>query len=147
MLIVICLFCCISLFTYVSIFRVVRKRKVIADCANCDSEVSGNIATFLRELKMAKTFFIFVVLAFACFLPVGIVIHALDYPWNKREKERVAITSAFTWTNTLTSMNSTLNCLIFFWGNKMLRREALISLAKMHAKSPICDMHFQRLFE
>ena len=125
MLIVICLFCCTSLFTYVSIFRVVRKRKVIADCDNCDNEVSGNIATFLRELKMAKTFFIIVVLAFACFLPVGIVIHALDYPWNESEKERVATTSAFTWTNTLTSMNSTLNCLIFFWANSMLRREAL----------------------
>ena len=121
---VICIFCCTSLFTYVSIFRVVRKRRGIAGCANCHGEVSRSTAATLREFKTAKTFFIIVVLTFVCFLPGGIVT-GLDYPWNESEKERVAITSAFTWTNTLTSMNSTLNCLIFFWANKMLRREAL----------------------
>ena len=122
--IVIFAFCCTSLFTYTSIFRVVRKRKGIADCSNFNSEVSGNMTVYLRELNMAKSFFIIVVLTFVCFLPGGIV-SGLDYPWNESERERIAITSAFTWTNTLTSMNSTLNCLIFFWANKMLRREAL----------------------
>ena len=119
--IVICIFCGSSLFTYVSIFRVVRKRKSIADF---NSELSGNMSAFLSELKMAKTFFIIVVLTFACFLPAGILT-AQDYPWHDSEQKRVSITLAFTWTNTLTSMNSTLNCLVFFWANKMLRREAL----------------------
>jgi hypothetical protein len=29
------------------------------------------------------------------------------------------------WSNTLTSMNSTFNCLIFFWKNSILRREGI----------------------
>ena len=129
-LIVISTLCCTSLVTYVSIFRVARKRKGITACntlgqdINCDGEVSGNVAGFLRELKMAKTYFIIVVLAFVCFLPSGIGIHVLKYPWNKSENERSTVTMAFTWTNTLITMNSTLNCLIFFWANKRLRSAA-----------------------
>ena len=30
---------------------------------------------------------------------------------------------AFEWGNTLISMNSTLNCLIFFWGKREMRKE------------------------
>ena len=137
--IVIFILCLTTLFTYISIFRAVRKRKGTTacntighdpNCANCHSEVSaGNMVTFLRELKMAKTYFAIVVLAFVCFLPAGIGLQALKYPWNKNENERSSVTIAYTWTNTLITMNSTLNCLIFFWANKRLRREAL-KLAK-----------------
>ena len=126
--IVIFAFCCTSLFTYISIFRVVRKRKGIADCSNF------NMTVYLPELNMAKSSFIIVVLTFVCFLPGGIV-SGLDYPWNESDKERIAITSAFTWINTLTSMNSTLNCLIFFWANKMLRREALKLLNSSNSRN------------
>ena len=131
--IVIFIFCCTSLFTYISIFRVARKTNGTTACntvghdtnsANCHGEVSGNMASFLRELKMAKTYFIIIVLAFVCFLPAGIIT-GLEYPWNENKKERTSGTIAYTWVTTLTSLNSTLNCLIFFWANKMLRREAL----------------------
>ena len=132
-LIVISTLCCTTLVTYVSIFRVARKRKGVGACntvghdTNCgdrqDKEL-GNMAAFLRELKMAKTYFAIVVLAFVCFLPSGIGIHVLKYPWNKSEKERSSVTIAYTWTNTLITMNSTLNCVIFFWANRMLRQEA-----------------------
>ena len=132
-IITISILCCTSLFTYGSIFRVARKRKGITarnttghqnNCDNCHGQaVSGNMAAFIRELKIAKTYFIIVVLAFVCFLPAGIILNGFKYPWNETEKEPRAI--AFTWAVTLTSMNSTLNCLIFFWANKVLRREAL----------------------
>ena len=133
-LIVISTLCGTTLFTYISIFRVARKKKSITacntvaheiNCGNCRGEVSGNMVTFLRELKMAKTYFAIVVLAFVCFLPWGIGVHALKYPWNKSENERSTVAMAYSWTNTLITINSTLNCLIFFWANKMLRREAL----------------------
>ena len=126
--------CGTTLFTYISIFRVARKKKSSTacnavdheiNCGNCRGEVSGNMATFLREIKMAKTYFAIVVLAFVCFLPWGIGVHVLKYPWNKSENERSTVAMALTWTNTLIIINSTLNCLIFFWANKMLRREAL----------------------
>ena len=122
--------CLTSLFTYISIFRIARKRKnntpcnALGDHTNCDNcQGSGNMAAFLRELKMAKTYFTIVVLGFLCFVPAAIVLRAFKYPWNESEKEPSAI--AYTWAKTLTSTNSTLNCLIFFWANKMLRREAL----------------------
>ena len=95
------------------------------NCDNCQGKVLGNMAAFLRELKMAKTYFIIVVLAFVCFLPTGIVLFGFKEPWDESEKERGAITPAHAWTNTLVAMNSTLNCLIFFWANKHLRKEAV----------------------
>ena len=128
--------CSTSLFTYVSIFRAARKRKGVAACNtvgdhtnNCRGQVSGNMASFLRELKIAKIYFIIVVLAFVCFLPAAIVVKGFKYPWNESEERRISVTIAYTWVTTLTSLNSTLNCLIFFWANKMLRTEAL-KLAK-----------------
>ena len=128
--------CFASLFTYVSIFCVARKRNGTAarntvdhetNCGNHQGEASGNnnMAAFLRELKMAKTYFIIVVLAFVCFIPAGIALHGLKYPWYGSDNKRSAKASAYTWGKTLASMNSTLNCLIFFWANKMLRREGL----------------------
>ena len=74
---VISILCCTSLFTYTSIFRVARRRQGITarnilghhtNSGNCHGEVSGNMAAFLRELKVAKTYFLTVVLAFVCFL-------------------------------------------------------------------------------
>ena len=146
-LIVILTLCCTSLFTYISIFRIARRRKSITPCnalghhanfGNCHGgKVWGNMASFLRELKMAKTYFIIVVLAFVCFLPVGIfsLIPKSIYAWSKTEIEVIEpIDIANIWMIMLTSMNSTLNCLIFFWGNKMLRREALKHMKKFFSK-------------
>lgn len=125
--------CFTSLFAYISIFRVARKRKRNpactyalgdhANCDNCQGEASGNMTAFLRELKMAKTYLAIVLMAFACFIPGAIVLRGFKYPWDENEKEPSAI--AFTWAKTLSSMNSTLNSLIFFWANKTLRREAV----------------------
>ena len=127
--------CLTSLVTYASIFRVARKKKSItlcrcnalgdrANCDNCQRE-AGNMAAFLREIKMAKTYFTIIVVAFVCFLPAAIFVKGIKYPWNESEDKRLSVTIAYAWVTSLTSMNSTLNCLIFFWANKMLRSEAL----------------------
>ena len=128
--------CCTSLVTYVSIFRVARKKKgaleafnTVGHDTNCGyhqgNKDSGSTVAFLRELKIAKIYFIIIVLAFACCLPLIVNRTLRRYPWNKNESERTAASVTFTWVNTLISLNSTLNCLVFFWANKMLRREAL----------------------
>ena len=132
--------CFTSLFTYASIFRAARKRKSLTSCnalgyhtnfGNFNGEASGNMASFLRELKMAKTYFIIVLLAFACFLPAGIfAILESTYTWSKTEP----LVIAYPWVITLISMNSTLNCLIFFWANKMLRREAVKHVKNFFSK-------------
>ena len=131
---VISILCCTSLLTYTSIFRVARKRKGITarntlglhnNSGKRQGEVSGNMAAFLRELNVAKTYFLIVVLAFVCFLPGGIffIIERCKSSWSETETEQIS--TALIWILTLISMNSTLNCLIFFWANKMLRREAM----------------------
>ena len=131
---VISILCGTSLYTYGSIFRVARKRKGITvrntpghhtNSGNCNGEVSGNMAAFLRELKVAKTYFLIVVLAFVCFLPDGIFFLIERSKSSRSETETEQISIAFIWILTITSMNSILNCLIFFWANKMLRREAM----------------------
>ena len=135
--------CCTSLVTYISIFRVARKRRNNTPCnglrhhtnsGNCHGEVSGNMASFLRELKMAKTYLRIVVLAFVCCLPAGIIpfVDVFKSSWSETEIEQFI--TPVTWTVTLTSMNSTLNCLIFFWTNKMLRREALKHVKNLLSK-------------
>jgi hypothetical protein len=37
----------------------------------------------------------------------------------------ITIKLSWLWTKTIISMNSTYNCLIFFWKNKILRMEAI----------------------
>ena len=77
---------------------------------------------FLRELKMAKTYVLIVSLCFLCYLPVA-VLHGIGIILGHGEKRTDSFVNAFPWANTFVSLNSTLNCLIFFWGNREMRKE------------------------
>ena len=81
------------------------------------------MASFLRELKMAKTYLRILVLAFVCCLPAGIIpfVDVFKSSWSENEIEQFI--TPVTWTVTLTSMNSTLNCLIFFGRTKCLEEK------------------------
>ena len=87
-------------------------------------EVAYNPATKLRRvgiLKKISTCY----LALACF--VAFCIPKITYCsvcigyWRPNEKD--CDVKYFQWIDTVISMNSTFNCLIFFWGNTILRRE------------------------
>ena len=115
-----------SLLTYVAIYVVARKKMLERNKvhSNSDQESPRNFMAFLRELKMAKTYVLVVSLCFLCYLPT-VVLHGIVNSVDVHSLE-----NAFDWTATLISMNSTLNCLIFFWGNREMRKEGFKILKK-----------------
>lgn len=78
---------------------------------------------FLNELKTAKMYVIIVFISFVSYLPAGVVF-AVENPESKTaSRERNSIAKAYPWLLTICSISSTLNSLVFFWGNKKLKRE------------------------
>lgn len=120
--------CLITLFIYVSIFYVARNRRCLRvneeTNAHITQETSGNRTNFLHDLKIAKMYFLVVILSFICYLPIGIVVFATKYPWRENEARRTLLAQVYTWANTFLSINSSLNCLVFFWANARFREEA-----------------------
>ena len=71
---------------------------------------------------MAKIYVMVVSLCFLCYLPT-VVVFGIENILNRGDKTPVSVVNAVDWASTLASMNSTLNCLIFFWGNREMRKE------------------------
>ena len=117
--VILCIMVFTSLFTYIAIYVVARKkmleRKKVH--SNSDLESRRNSMAFLRELKMAKTYVMVVSLCFFCYLPNVVVLGIANI------LTRDSVLLAYEWGNTFISMNSTLNCLIFYWGNREMRKE------------------------
>ena len=114
-----------SLFTYIAIFVVARKRMLNINevHSNSDQESRRNLMVFLiRELKIAKTYVLIVSLCFLCYLPT-VVVSCVESILNLSVKTSDSLVNAFDWGNTFITLNSTLNCLIFFWGNREMRKE------------------------
>ena len=118
--------CVTSFFVYLSIFFVARKKLRNVHPVNNTSgqDTSNNRMSFLRELKLAKTYVLVVLLCFLCYLPYGIVL-ANNLVDRNVESIDERGTMASTWTVTLVLINSTLNCCVFFWANRELRKEGL----------------------
>ena len=120
--------CSVTLFVYSSIFRIARKRRSLRNptemFGDFAQDCNRNRIKFLHNLKIAKMYFLVVILSFICFLPAGVVVFAVKYPWRESESRRSLMAQVYMWTNTFLSMNSTLNCLVFFWANSRLRKEA-----------------------
>ena len=120
-----------SLFTYVAIYVVARKKILKRNevHSNSDQESHRNFMGFLRELKIAKTYVLVVSLCFLCYLPT-VVVFGIANNLKSDGKLPDSVVHACDWATTLVSMNSTLNCLIFFWGNRELRKEGSKILKK-----------------
>ena len=120
--------CLITLFTYASIFKVSRTRRSLPlqeqTSSDATQETRKNKTSFIHDLKIAKIYFLVVMLSFICYLPTGVVVFATKYPWRENEAKRTLLAQVYTWTNTFISLTSTLNCLVFFWANERLRKEA-----------------------
>ena len=71
---------------------------------------------------MAKTYVFIVSLCFLCYLPM-VVLHGIGNILNDGDKTADSLENAIAWGNTFVSLNSTLNCVIFFWGNREMRKE------------------------
>ena len=119
-----CIIVFTSLFTYVAIYVVARKKMKRNDVhSNSDLESYRKFMAFLRELKMAKTYVLVVSLCFFCYLPTVVVFGIIFANIvNNADKTLDSVVNAFDWTDTLASMNSTLNCLIFFLGKQRIEK-------------------------
>ena len=115
-----------SFFVYVSIFVVARKSFLERNSVGIyDQEVTrAQQINFLRGLKMAKTYLLIVLLAFLAYVPsiATFTVQTL-MPDDADYMKYLNLMKAKHWTDTLVFINSTLNCLVFFWGNKELNKE------------------------
>ena len=117
-----------TLFVYIRIFFVASTRGTIPNSdVSSSTDSSRNMSdertrrTFSKQVKLAKSCFLVVVCMFVCYTPL-LVVKILN-PDNLIER-RVLL----TWTGTIALMNRSLNSIIFFWKDKMLRKEAKITL-------------------
>ena len=114
--IMICIFLIILIFIYAKIFRAGREtaRNRISD----DGTVSKK--AFLRNIKLAKSCLIVLCCTFLCFLPMAITSSMT----NSFSKLDLVGRIMWSWSITLIFSSSTLNSVIFFWRNEILRNVA-----------------------
>ena len=97
-------------------------RKVRRDIANRrDNTSSPEISTLRDNLKKISTCLLAVGCLLLVFIPIFIFI-ALSLAGFKLGENAIFKMVIF-WTKTISNANSTLNCLIFFWKDDVLRRE------------------------
>ena len=117
--------CSTTLFQYVSIFVIARKAYIrirrITD-VNYKEMSCSSLRLFLRDLKMVRTYFYIVFLCFLCYLPIAI-INGISQHFLANEETRNAFLHWSLSGTPLILMNATFNCLIFFWGNRELRKQ------------------------
>lgn len=77
---------------------------------------SNRKSGFLHNVKQAKTFFIVVVCFFLCIIPQAIV--------QSGSLPLVGGAAVAYWSATFIMMNSSVNSLVLFWRNRILRNEA-----------------------
>ena len=97
-------------------------RKVRRDIASRrDNTSSPEISTLRDNLKKISTCLLAVGCLFLLYIPVFIFIAFHLAGFNFREN--TIFKMVIFWTRTVSNANSTLNCLIFFWKNDVLREE------------------------
>ena len=129
-----------TIFIYVSIYYVPRKRRNYKHRARTKSggqsdlivvdppvsrevlpENSNKIVPFLQDMQLAKTYLLVGFSSLFLNLPNAVTLAMFS---GEIQSINVAV-HIKVWTVTLVAMNSTANCLIFFWSNKRLRNEGI----------------------
>ena len=121
-------------YVYVRIFLVERKRPIATQnpiAGQGNKSAMDKKKTYLREIKLAKSCFMIVLLFIFCFLPLSIVYVFFA--------DRMSPTFRIvqSWCLTLATLNSSLNSVIFFWTRAVLRKEAKKIFGKICAKPSI----------
>ena len=109
------LFLTTAVYIYIMIYfnATVRRRQILRDSINQNKR-------FSHDIKLAKSCFILVACSILTYLPVPIVMNFAD----KEHLTGANLVAWRTWSNTLVLLNSSLNSLVFFWRNPLLRNEA-----------------------
>ena len=113
------------LFLYLnySIFLVAKQRKNKVCVAESPVDDQKEKRHIILEFRKAFTCFLAVICFHLCTLP-SIVIGALCFVWNTSLFDEKVVHLAL-WIPTISSINSTLNCLLLFWKNLVLRHEGM----------------------
>ena len=90
------------------------------------SELSSK-RRFLQDIKLLKSCFLVIICFLLCFLPLSVLLAANINGFNGLVFQ--------TWGTTILMMNSSLNSVILFFRNRMLRNEAKWILNKLTCKS------------
>ena len=80
---------------------------------------SKKTVSFLHDIQLAKMYLFVVLTSIGLNLPNAVTLAM----YVEREKTVDVIVHLKIWTVTLVAMNSTMNCIIFFWSNNRLRKE------------------------
>ena len=110
-------------YVYTRIFITARKSLYSGNRLG-DGVAQGPIAEmnkkrrFLKDLKLAKSCFLVTCIFGLCLLPSMVPLPEIPY----LDDETIEILSS--WTIALVVLNSSLNSIVFFWSQPMLRKEA-----------------------
>ncbi len=118
-------FLCMLVYLNYKMF-VIAKSKQANDIIVLGSHASGETEKEKRfvSFKRISTCFFVVVCTFICFCP-SIVYTGLCWKWGISPFHERQFLLLQLWASTSFSLSSTLNCLIFFWRNTVLRREGM----------------------
>lgn len=124
-------------YIYVRIFLVARKRLMATQNPNAIAGQGNKSAmdkkkTYLREIKLAKSCFMIVLLFIFSFLPLSIV-----YVFFADQMTPTTFRIVQSWCLTLATLNSSLNSVIFFWTRAVLKKEAKKIFGKICAQPSI----------
>ena len=125
-----------TFYIYVCIFIEAKKRRTRRDrsvsggtdeidlSAETSRETTQGIhskktVSFLHDIQLAKMYLLVVLSSIFLNLPNAVVLAM----FSERIKTVDNVVQVKIWTVTLVAMNSTMNCIIFFWSNKRLRKE------------------------
>ena len=119
------LFLLISTFVYVKILIIARKkRRESAIEHERSGEQVRQYKNHMRDVKLTAEYILIVLCFFICYSPTGLA-NGMDYLALNPGSQSAALFGKFRiWTRIIMIMNSTFNCLIFFWKNKTLCRES-----------------------
>jgi hypothetical protein len=119
----------VFLFVYLNynIFIIARsKRKFVVGGAMAHSRhISKGWTSNVKNISTCS-------LAVACFLIFSLpkVVYSVLHSSDTFPNERFTMLIISFWTHTLMAMNSTFNCIIFFWKHSVLRREGVKTIKR-----------------
>ena len=118
-----------TLYIYIYIYNLARKQRQLVrqgaitleelNKEHQRSEPSRKSVSLRDDLVLAKMYFIVVACSFLLNLPNAIILAV----YTERVQTIDDVVQMKIWTLTFVAMNSTANCVIFFWANKILRSE------------------------
>jgi hypothetical protein len=102
--------CLVSAYVYIAIYYTATRKMM--------NNARKQQATFLKEVKLAKTCFCIVACCFILYLPNGIMLAV----HTEQTRTLNVLVHIKVWTTSLVTINSTVNCFVLLWTNREIRQ-------------------------